>query len=332
MNIAILQVQLNFSELKQLSKEFPQFLFLSFPRFGIQPISKEHWRRAEILYGGKLTPEDLAEAHQLRWIHTPTPNLNLLCLKEIQERGNILITNSREENYFQIAEFVLSVVLAYAKNLFHWKEVDQFPTILWDCKWRNKMWTLKDKVFLQIGMGKMGIEIARRAHLAGMKVWTMDSILSFHPFSNKQFIFNELHEVLPEVDIVSVAAQREKNLDIKLGSEELSLMKEDSIISILGSRQYIDENALYELSSQGKFRGILLDSYFQTTIPMQSKLWHTPNILITPEVAPRPKTANGESFKIFRFNLRQYLHGNFSDMKNLIDPTLAFVPEFEEMV
>lgn len=330
MNIAILQVALTLQELKQLSREFPQLLFLSFPKHELKPISKEHWQRAEVLFGERLTVEDLGHATQLHWIHTPTANTNRICVKEIENKGNILISNTRDDNIFQIGEYVIAGVLAFAKNLFRFKEANRFPAIVWDCKWRNTMWTLKDKVFLQIGMGKAGIEIARRAQLAGMKVWGMDEIRSFHPYCQKHLSLEELHATLHEADVVSVTIPRERRSSFIFGSDELGLMKQDSILSLIGNIHQIDEHALIEEASAEKFRGILLDTYFQTPIPPQSKLWQLPQIIISPEIAPRPRTTAREAFHLFRFNLRQYLHGNFSDMKNLIDPSIATGPDLEE--
>ncbi|MCE5316094.1 MAG: hypothetical protein LLG04_01850 [Parachlamydia sp.] len=66
-----------------------------------------------------------------------------------------------------------------------------------------------------------------------------------------------------------------------------------------------------------RVRGILLDASYQTPISAASPLWKIPNIIITPEVAPRPKLTERQAFRTFLYNLRQYLHGNFRDMRNL---------------
>jgi len=119
-----------------------------------------------------------------------------------------------------------------------------------------------------------------------------------------------------------------EGIAFKLGEQELALMKQDSILILLGTSRHINEEALYELALEGKFRGILVDAYYQTAISPQSKLWSTPNLLLTPGVSARPKEPDREAFKLFRYNLRQYMHGNFSDMQNLIDPSLAGKTEF----
>lgn len=324
MNIAIIEAPLSQAELTQLTKEFPTFQFLLFNRPLISGMTEEHLAKAEILFGSKLNKENLKLATQLRWIHCEKVSINRLCIKEIEERGNILITNTFDENIPQIAEFVLGGVLAFAKHLFHYKEADHFPALLWDCKWRNDMWNLKNKIFLQIGMEKAGVAIAEKAHRAGMKVFAMDEIRTFHSFATKNLPFSELHAVLPAADVISICLQGQRKTPFRLDAISIELMKKDSILSIVGPPWLVDENALFqEVTTKGKFRGILLDASYETPLLPGSKLWSLPNILITPDVAPRPKIEKKEAFRVFRYNLRQFLHGNFSDMINLIDPSIV---------
>lgn len=326
MNIILLQGQLTLQEIDQLLKEFPQFLFLSLSEASYKNLSPEHWSRLEVLYGFRLAKEELAMADQLRWIHCPGPYLNRLCVDEIEKQGNILITNTVDENIPQIGEYAMSIVLAFAKNLFAWKQVNQFPALVWDSKWRDTMWTLKNKILLQIGLGKEGAEIARRAQQMEMKVWGMHENRSFHPYCNKNFAFKDLHSLLPSVDVVSLCLARGKEYHHWFQQEELELMKQDSILMSIGSSTVIDEEALVKLVEKDKFRGIVLDAFYQTPIPVTSPLWKIPNLIITPDVSQRPKSMERQAFRLFLYNLRQYQHGNFKDMRNSVERTIPLVP------
>lgn len=326
MNIALLTGNFPSLEIKRLAKEFPEYLFISAPRHPIETMSKQQWSRIEILYGEKLSAEELQEAPQLRWIHAPSSNLNRLCLRDIEKNGNILITTTNDEQYFQIGEFILAAILAFTKNLFQWKEADRYPHLVWDCKWRSNMETLNKKILLQVGMGKAGQEIARRAYFSGMKVWSMDTPGSYHANCSKNFSFNSLATVLPQADIISIALPRNQVFPLKLGDEELKWIKNGAILTILGSPKMIDEEAL--LKQAPRFKGILLDAYYQSPIHAKSKLWEIPNLLITPEVSPRPKQLEKSAIHTFRYNLRQYRHDNYADMKNLIDPEVLPIQEF----
>lgn len=319
MNIVLLQSKLTEDEIGKLINEFPQYIFLAPSEFSYKNLGQEEWSRIEVIYGNRLTAEELEKAHHLRWIHSPAPNLNPLCINEIAKKGNIIVTSTREENSYQIAEFVMAGILAFAKQLFQWEDADLNPAVLLDSKWRETMWTLKDRLLLQIGLGSVGTEVARMAKAMGMKVWGAKQNPSFHPHCKKVFPDDELHSILPTADVVCIALPRGKQKEFIFRKREFELMKEDSVLIVIGSKNLIDEADLVEVAGNGgKFRGILLDAYHQMPVPPGSKLWSVPNMIITPEVAPRPKSLEKESYHLFRFNLRQYLHGNFADMRNVV--------------
>lgn len=323
MNIALLKVSLSLAEINQLIKEFPQFLFLSYPESSLKKIEREYWSKIEIFFGSKLTEEEWDLASSLKWIHTPSPNLNRLPLKEIERQKSVLLSNTREENSLQIAEFVMAGALSFAKNLFNWKGANHYPSLLWDAKWRHNMMSLKGKTFLQIGMDKVGKEIVKQATHQEMKVIAIDKERSFHPFCHLNLSIKELRSILPQADIVSVHLPRTKESALWFGIKELELMKEDSILIVTGGETALFENEIIDPSLFEKLRGALIDVPYHTPISPASPLWRLPNLILTPDVAPRPKSKEKEAFRIFRFNLRQYIHGNFVDMKNLIDTSVA---------
>jgi D-2-hydroxyacid dehydrogenase (NADP+) len=318
MNIILLQGELSPQQIELLLKEFPHYLFLSLTEAAAQHLSVDHWERLEILYGTRLTKENLAQAPQLRWIHCPSSLLNKLCMDEIEKQGNILVTNTTDENIFQMGEFFMSGILAFAKNLFKWKEAAQHPPSVWDSKWRDTMWTLRDKLLLQIGTGRIGTEIARRARQMGMRVWGVQHG-SFNPYCQKVFSFKDLPSILPLADVVSMSPARGKESREGFKIEPLLDMKEDAILVLTGSMTPANEHALAHLALNKKLRGILVDAFYQTPIPVTSPLWEISSLIITPEVASRPKNKEQEAFRTFLYNLRQYQHGNFEDMRNLVE-------------
>jgi phosphoglycerate dehydrogenase-like enzyme len=325
MNIVLLQSRLTDEEIQKIINEFPQYLFLAPSEVTYKNLGDEEWSRVEILYGNKLSVQELEKAHQLRWIHSPFPNISPLCLNEIEKRGNIIVTSTKEENTAQIGEYVIGGVLAFAKNLFHWMEADRNPLILWDSKWRDSMWTLSERTFLQIGLGSVGTEISRLAKEFRMRVWGVKENRSFHNHCHKVFTYEDLPTVLPMADVACIALPRGHQKQKWFTRKEIELMKDDSILVIAGYKGIIDEEALAEVAtSTQKFRGILLDAFYQVPVSPHSKLWTIPNIVITPEVAPRPKSSEKESYRLFRFNMRQYLHGNFTDMRNIIGTKQLF--------
>jgi|GEM_PF-897782 len=330
MNVVLLQIALNLQELKQLNTEFPQFLFLSFPHATLQPIPTAHWPRVEILFGGRLSADELSLAPEIRWIHAPSTNLTRLCLKEITEKGNLLVTDTRDENIHQIGEYAIAGILAFSKNLFLWRDANRHPGALWDSKGRSTMWSLKERTLLQIGTGPAGREIARQAAHFEMKVWGMDVKKTFFPYSQKNFSFEELTEALPHADVVSVSLPRAMEYKNILNVDTIRHLKEDAILILTGGTHAVTEEALLIAIHERKLRGALLDAAYQTPVPTHSPIWSAPNLILTPEVAPRPKDTEREAFRLFRTNLRHYVRGNFYEMRNLVDTAvdIAFSEDF----
>ncbi len=325
MNIILLQSRLTLEEVDQLLKEFPQFLFISLSESTYRNLNPEYWGRIEIIYGSRLTKQDLERAYQLRWIHSPTDKVNRICVDEIEERGNIIVTNTKEEDTTQIGEFVIAIVLGYAKNLFQWWEVNKNPEYIWDSKARETMWTLKGKNFLQIGLHKVGTEIARQAQLQGMHVYGLSETKSFHPYCSKTDTFEAIGSYLAEADYVCLALPPSKQFVKWFDREKIAHLKKDSVLISLGTTYSMDEEALAEAMQAGKLRGAWLDALYQTQPSTTSKLWKAPNLIVTPEVAPRPRVLEKESFRLFKYNLRQFIHGNFNEMRNVVDKSVVFV-------
>jgi phosphoglycerate dehydrogenase-like enzyme len=242
-------------------------------------------------------------------------------LQAIEAQGSILLTTTHEKNNRQVGEFFIGALLSFAKEFTNWKEALRYPGLLWDSRLRDSMWTLESKSLLVIGLNDNGTEIMRRAKQFDMKTWGIKSRRSFHPFCDKIHTFNELHSILPNADVVCISADEKNYYKDILGKEELPLIKKDAVIITIGTHQAINAEALSTHANQ--FRGILIDSSYHMAIPVSSPLWHIPKTIITPCVASRPKSKERLAYKILRFNLRQYVHGNYRDMRNIAPITAA---------
>ena len=120
-----------------------------------------------------LRPEELSDAPALRWLHTSAVAVETLCLPELFARG-VRVTNTRGVQAVPIAEHVLAVVLAFAKQLpfvlenqrqAHWAQNaftgDRLP------------WLLRGRTLGLVGVGTIGSAIAARARAFGMRVVAM---------------------------------------------------------------------------------------------------------------------------------------------------------------
>lgn len=306
-----LDYELTFPERKRLQEEFPKNKFYFESRKDLPP-------SIEIFFGQNLPK--LSEDSKLKWIHSPSSALQGFPLHLLQERS-ILLTTTKEQNIRPIAEFVLGAILLFAKQFFHWPHVPHEPEEFWDWPLKNSMWTLTDKVILQIGLGTAGTEILRLAESFDMKTWGIKKEGGFHPYCKKSFDLKQLHSILPAVDILSLALPF-KEKKCLIGYDELMLLPLGSIVICVGN-SCIDEAALTQVAATGKFRGIVLDSFQHPPPQKNSPLWKMSNAIITPQAATHPFSENRIAFMDFRKKLRLYLAGKFFSMHPLqIDASL----------
>ena len=318
MDTVLLLSKLHTNEIDLLLKEFPQLLFLTVNEAAYRKPQKNQWQDVKIIYGDILSEVDLPSLPSLDWLHTTCSRLDQVDLNAICKKGTITVTKTPDENIDQTSEFVIGAILLFAKNFIHWSESDQFPSLLKESKWGDSMWTLKRKTLLQIGLGKIGTEIARRSKEFGINVLGMDEIKTFHPYCKKTFTFKDLHAILPSADIVSLALPFKEKFEGIFGEADIAHMKTDSILSVIGSHTVLDAEALLKFDQANKFRGILIDTYAETPIPVSSPLWRLKQKIITLEASQLPKSQEKEAFKLFLYNLRQYVHGNFKDFRGRI--------------
>lgn len=311
MAILLLRNRLEKEEIDELHSEFPQLsLHLEWEQ------GTPEWEQVEILYGDQLTPAEFAQTSLLQWIHLSQPSPNGLCLKEIEAGGTLLITNTKDEDIHQISEFALAAILTFSKKLFDWKEED--PLSLWESSLRREITTLFGATLLQIGLGAVGSRIAHLCRELGMRTWGVGETATFHPDCVKTFKAKDLHSLLPHADVVSLATPRGEKPLVILEQEQLSLIKQDATLLILGLGGAVDEEAVADLARSGRFRGVVIDAFAESPLPENSKLWGIPNLLITPEVASYPKSKTDYAYQTFRYNLRRFIHEDFDGMKNLV--------------
>ena len=315
MSIILLKVFFSPEEVERIHQEFPQYTIIQ-DFDGQKKLTQNTWNQVEIIFSKSLIPEEIAKAPLLRWVHSPDAFLDQLSLADLRRRGNIVISSTKGQNTIQVGEFAIGAILAFSKNLFSWNKAPQNST-LWESKHRETMWTLKDKTFLQIGLGQIGTEISRCTRQLGLRIWGVQYNRSFHPHCHKTFPFQALHSLLPVADIVSISIPRDKTYHHRFHKLELELMKEDSILMIIGSGGIVDEEALASIAKSGKFRGVILDAFDESPLPRSSPLWGIPDVIITPEIATLPKSKERAAFSYFLYNLRQFVIGNYSEMKNI---------------
>jgi D-3-phosphoglycerate dehydrogenase len=172
-----------------------------------------------------------------------------------------------------VAELTVALILNALRKI---SEMDRLM--------RNGVWSklpgslLSGKNVAIIGFGRIGQKVAALLAPFGTNIKYHDIV-----DKGKAFIFEPiLAELLRWADVVTLHCSPTKNAPI-LGTRELSLMKEDSILINTARGALIDENALYALLLEQPARYAALDVY--QTEPYNGKLKTLTNVMLTPHIA-----------------------------------------------
>lgn len=141
-----------------------------------------------------------------------------------------------------------------------------------------------------IGLGKIGVEVARRARGFGMEVLYHDQIRRQDLEKEWNLQFTTLEGLLGRSDIVTIHTNLTPETRGMLGKREISLMKNSAVIVNTARGPIIDEEPLYRALLEGRLGGAGL-SVFSEEPPTPNCPFYKlgdklPNVVLLPHIGP----------------------------------------------
>ncbi len=280
--------------------------------------------RADAAFSSQITPDHLKAGSRLRWIHSPAAGVAGLLYPEMLA-SPIVLTNSRGLAADTIAEHVLAVTLALFRRLplaitrqaqKHWAqdEISAPPGHR----------TIRGATVVIVGLGAIGAATALRMHalgaiVAGVRrranVGSPAGVTSARPVE-------QLHVVLPEADLVVLAAPQTNRTRGLIGERELALMKREAVLVNISRGGLVDEDALADALRSGRLAGAALDVFRHEPLGPESRLWDVPNLLITPHTSGFRRDHWDAAVDLFAENLRRFERGEA--LLNVVDKEAGY--------
>lgn len=135
-----------------------------------------------------------------------------------------------------------------------------------------------------VGLGAIGMAVARRAGAFGMRVLYHDSIRRPEAEAELGVGFVPFEELLREADFVSVHVPLSAETHHLFGRREFSLMKRTAIFVNTARGPVVDEAALHGALQHNDIAAAAIDVTEVEPLPTDSPLLRLPNLIVTPHI------------------------------------------------
>jgi len=259
----------------------------------------------------------LLSSPALRWIQTMTAGVEHV-VRALPPGREVVITNAAGIFDVPIAEMVLAWILAVAKR------VPDFLAQQRAHRWQLlRLRELADLSVGMIGLGSIGMEIARRCQAMGMRVMaTRRHPERDTPFADEVLPSDQLPALLAASDFVVVAAPLTPETRGLIDETALRQMRPDVWLINIARGQIVDQAALTRALAEGWIGGAALDVFDEEPLPADSPLWDMPNVIITPHNSWSTPHFKEREAALFLDNLERYLQGR--PLRNIVDVSRGY--------
>jgi phosphoglycerate dehydrogenase-like enzyme len=258
-------------------------------------------------------------ATDVRWIQSASAGVDGLLFPELVQ-SHVVVTNSRGVFDGAIAEYVLGLILMFAKGLRGVLE-----------RQRRREWkhhdteTLSGKRVLVAGVGPIGRAVGRVCGELGMVVRGVGSTAR-----GRDEVFrvvfgpDELADACSWADyVVNVLPGTERTRHL-FDAGVFAAMQPSARFVNVGRGSTVDEAALVHALQEGALGGAALDVFEEEPLPDESPLWELPNVIVSPHMSGDFAGWREALVELFVENLERYVTGR--PLKNVVDKERGYVP------
>jgi glyoxylate reductase len=277
-----------------------------------KPVIVEKARRADALVtllSDKIDSEVFAAAPNLKIVSQLAVGYDNIDLQEATKRG-IYVTNTPGVLTETTADFAWALLMTAARRVI---EADKYiHTGKWKVGWHPSMLQGRDvygSTLGIIGLGRIGVAIARRAHGFNMKVLYNDVLRREDLETEMNIKYVEVDDLLKQADFVTINVPLLKSTYHLIDEQKLKLMKKTAFLINNARGPVIDEKALYTALKEGWIAGAGLDVFEQEPTPTANPLLTLENLVVAPHISSASYETRSKMSEIVADNLVAFFEG-----------------------
>jgi phosphoglycerate dehydrogenase-like enzyme len=268
----------------------------------------------------ELLPEAWPKATRLRWIQSASDGVDRLLFPELID-SDVVVTNARGIFDWAIAEYVVGLMLAFAKGLLGVVEGQR------QREWRHRPTELlAGKRLLVAGVGPIGRTIGRAGRDLGMEVRgvgrrarsgddVFESIAGTEGLAGTVGWADYVVDALP-------ATPRTRHL---FDASVFGSMRRSARFINVGRGTTVIEEALIDALREERIGGAALDVFEREPLPSDSPFWELPNTIVSPHMSGDFEGWLEAVVRLFVENLGRFVAGQ--PLLNVVDKREGYVVE-----
>ncbi len=234
----------------------------------------------------KVDAQAIAAAKNLKIIARAGVGLDNVDIPAATAAG-VLVVNAPTSNIVSAAELAVGLLLASARNIV------PANLALKNGKWARSKFSgteLQGKTVGIIGMGKIGLLVAKRLSGFDMKFLAYDPYVKQAPAGGPEIKMVEFDDLLIESDFITIHIPKTAETAGLIGQQALAKVKPTVHIINAARGGVLDESALYQAIIEGRVAGAGLD-VFATEPCTDSPLFELDQVVATPHLGASTEEA-----------------------------------------
>lgn len=234
----------------------------------------------------KVTREVIGAAPNLRVIARAGTGVDNVDVTAATARG-IVVMNAPGANSLSVAELAMGLILSLARN------IPAADASMKTSRWEKSKFAgaeIRSKTLGLVGLGRIGQEVAARAHAFEMQVIAHDPFISAEIAATLGVELVSLDDVCARADYISLHIPSLPSTRHLFNADRLARCKNGVRIVNTARGELIDEAALADAIERGHVAGAGLD-VFDPEPPKDWRLAALPQVVATPHIAASTKEA-----------------------------------------
>ncbi len=281
---------------------------------------------ADAAFAAFLDRDLVPSLTRLGWLQAPAAGVGHLLSDELIA-SPIVLTSARGVRARAIAEHVLGMTIALARQLpLVLRRQAAHRWALDEIEAAGSVRTLRGRCLTIVGLGSIGLEIARLAAPFGIRVSAVrkhvDAPIPEDVHLDEVVGPARLLDLLGRTDVLVLSTALTPDTRNLIDHRALDAVKHGALLVNIGRGRLVDDDAVIDALRDGRLGGAALDVFTREPLDPSSPYWDLSNVIVTPHMSGAMEDYWTPLVALFADNLRRFEAGE--PLVNVVDKRAGY--------